>query len=215
MEKVPADLAALCNLGARYYNQGWMPATAGNLSLRTEPDSIWITSSGLDKGSLKPSDFIQVDIGTGKVLFQSHPEQKPSAETSIHLAIYKQFPESGAVLHIHNPESLQIQPKLTRENPYARWTVPPIELVKAMGFWEEDPQLYLPVIYNYAKVDEIAAKMEEFFSVPELNQNNIPAILVENHGPSIWGRNLQEANRNLETLEYILKVSKHYVTTCI
>lgn len=208
---LPEEIARLCNLAVSYYQKGWLPATAGNLSLRDPNDTnfFWITASGLDKGRLEPADFVRISISSGSMDFSPKSGQKPSAETSIHRVIYRNRPQAGAVLHIHNPESLRLQPGLTRGKPTTLWQVPPTELVKAMGFWQENPKLSLPMIYNYAKVEEISGKLDEFFQSTE-HENLIPAILVEHHGPSIWGKDLEEANRHLEAVEYILRVSKYY-----
>jgi methylthioribulose-1-phosphate dehydratase len=175
---------------------------------------FWITASGLDKGRVEPGDFVKISIETGLMIHAQKPGQKPSAESSIHRIIYKNRREAGAVLHVHNPESLSLQPGLSRENPTALWNVPPTELVKAMGFWEENPKLRLPIIYNYAKVEEISKKLDEFFRM-SVSDNLVPSILVEHHGPSVWGKDLEEAHRHLEAMEYIFRVSRYYVTSYV
>lgn len=206
----PTDLVELCRLGKCYYDRGWMPATAGNLSVRSQTSNgFWITASGLDKGNLEPGDFLLVDIESGKVI-ESRNDQKPSAETSIHQTIYRQIPQAGAVLHVHNPDALRIRPGLSPEKPIVHWEVPATELVKALGFWEENPRLAMPVLYNHPKVEEIGRYLFQYFEKPAPQERRIPAILIENHGPSVWGRDLKEANRHLEAIEYILKVSAYY-----
>lgn len=198
-----------------YYQRGWLPATAGNLSLRDGESHFWITASGLDKGRLEPGDFLRIRLDDGSPDFTQKPNQKPSAETSIHRAIYNNHPEAGSVFHIHNPDSLKIQPGLKPDSPIKLWTVPPTELVKAMGFWDENPKLFLPIVYNYSKVEEIARAMEKYFQETKGRDDFLPAVLVENHGPSIWGKDTEETHRHLEAMEYILKVSDYYATRCI
>ncbi len=211
---VPKEITFLCKLGREYYKKGWLPATAGNFSFRENEEFLWITASGLDKGNLTPKDFLKISICDGNPVFPSPLVQKPSAETGIHRAIYRQIPEANAVLHVHNPDSLKIRPGLTRENPFALWTVPPTELVKAFGFWEENPVAYLPVVYNYSEIEKIAHTLESAFQTQD-RKRWIPAVLVENHGPSVWGKDILSAQRNLEALEYIMRVSHYYGTRYI
>jgi methylthioribulose-1-phosphate dehydratase len=55
--------AALAAESARFAGLGWMPGTAGNLSvtLARDPLRLAVTASGLDKGELAPSDIVLID----------------------------------------------------------------------------------------------------------------------------------------------------------
>jgi methylthioribulose-1-phosphate dehydratase len=53
MDTAQSEKEALCATARWCYAQGWVPATSGNFSLRAG-DGIWITPSGMDKGSLQP-----------------------------------------------------------------------------------------------------------------------------------------------------------------
>ena len=60
----------LASEAARFAARGWMPGTAGNLSvtLRREPLRLAVTASGLDKGELTASDIVIVDhAGAGEI----------------------------------------------------------------------------------------------------------------------------------------------------
>ena len=72
------------------------PATSGNFSVQVD-GRILITASGLDKGTLTPAGLLEVDAN-GNVL---SGEGKPSAETSLHLVLYRARPDAGAILHVH------------------------------------------------------------------------------------------------------------------
>ncbi|WCL47580.1 methylthioribulose 1-phosphate dehydratase [Leptospira sp. GIMC2001] len=196
-----------------YYSRGWLPATAGNLSIRDQNNRsiIWITTSGLNKGRIEPTDFIPIDLETDLPIFLGS-NQKPSAETSIHLTIYKNIPQVNCILHVHTVESMRCHLNLNKNQPIGFWKLPPIELIKAFGIWDENPEVYLPIIYNHSMVENIASDLNQYFLSDNWKnmKQAIPAILVENHGPTIWGESIEAANKHLEALDYIFKVSIYY-----
>lgn len=200
----PDEIEIICKYATIYYNKGWLPATAGNLSYRETDDKIWITASGLDKGSLTSADFIPFSLSENTPLTLKE-NQKPSAETSIHRSIYLAHPTARTIFHLHNINSLRIQLNLTKENSIGQFHLPPLELIKAFGIWEENPNVNIPVFYNHGKVTDIANDLTRYF---EENKNTdllkFPLVMVENHGPTIWGKDSTEVNRYIEAFEYIL-----------
>src|SRR6185295_13172672 len=91
----PDPLHVLAAAARLFYERGWMMGTAGNLSLRLADGTFWITASGKPKGRLQAEDFLRVAPG-GEVLKRGREEDRPSAETSLHDAVYRLFPEAGA-----------------------------------------------------------------------------------------------------------------------
>lgn len=89
-----AQLVTTCHwIGAK----GWAPATGGNMSVRQDDTRCWLSESGRDKGSLTTEDFLQVEIATNR----APSGRKPSAETGLHTPVYRLFPEANVVLHVH------------------------------------------------------------------------------------------------------------------
>ena len=84
-----AAKAGIIAVGRRLDARGWAPATAGNYSARLA-DGFAVTASGWHKGRLREEGILKLDEA-GKVV----GDGKPSAETQLHLAIYRQFPETG------------------------------------------------------------------------------------------------------------------------
>lgn len=82
-----------------FYDRGWMVGTAGNLSARLPDGSFWITASGRAKGQLTEQDFIRMN-SDGAIVEQPVADSRPSAETSIHLAVYNCFPNAKACYHV-------------------------------------------------------------------------------------------------------------------
>src|SRR6478735_1145910 len=83
---------ALAEIGRAFHLRGWAPATSGNYSARLDDGRIAITVSGAHKGRLTADDIMVLESGDPR---------RPSAETALHLAIYRAFPEAGSVLHSH------------------------------------------------------------------------------------------------------------------
>ncbi len=203
LNTIPDEIEIICKYATIYYNKGWLPATAGNLSFRETEDKIWITASGLDKGRLTKEDFIPFSLSANGPL-NLKENQKPSAETSIHRSIYLAHPTAKTIFHLHNINSLRIQLKLNKENSINHFKLPPLELIKAFGIWEENPIVNLPVFYNHGNVSEIANDLTRYF---ENNKNSeafkLPLVMIENHGPTFWGKDSKEVNRFIEAFDYI------------
>lgn len=186
----------LIEAARNFYLQGWMVGTAGNLSARLGNDSFWITASGRAKGELTDSDFIRVALD-GKVL-QASADLKPSAETAIHQAIYSLFPTAQACYHVHSVEANIVSHFTTGDD----LPLPPLEMLKGLGVWEESPQVAMPVFKNHLEVSQIATEIgDRFRNKPA----NLPALLIRNHGVTVWAPSLTAARHNIELVEYIFR----------
>src|SRR5437899_4547959 len=91
--------AELARIGKDFYARGWVLGTSGNFSavISRKPLRLAITSTGLDKGALTPSQFLEID-GAASVV---RGDGKPSAEALLHLTIVNGV-GAGAVLHTHS-----------------------------------------------------------------------------------------------------------------
>ncbi len=90
--------AAIIAAGQRMDRFGWVPATAGNISVRLPDGMVAITRSGGHKGFLTAEGVIRVDPAGAP----QRPGDRPSAETGLHCGIYRRFAGAGAVLHGHS-----------------------------------------------------------------------------------------------------------------
>ncbi len=185
-----------------------MFATAGNLSFRSEiSDNIWITASGKHKGNLSELDFVNIDLKSQAMLASSGgKDNKPSAETSIHNSIYKRLTSVHSVLHVHTLSSNLLSYLIKAEEKYRLIEIPNIEIIKAYGIWKQTPNLKMAVFFNFLDVSEIAKSIAQFL---ELTPNyELPFILVEGHGPTVWGSSIQEADRHLEATAFLFDVMR-------
>ena len=188
---------ALIEASRQFYQLGWMAGTAGNLSARVEDGSFWITASGKQKGKLSEDDFVRVSPA-GELLETPKPENKPSAETSIHRAIYSGFPDAIACYHVHSVEAKLV----TNFVDGNKLPLPPIEMLKGFGIWEEHPRVVMPVFENYLEVPKIA---DEILSRFHKDPPDVPALLIRNHGVTVWGKSASQAENYIELAEYIFR----------
>jgi methylthioribose-1-phosphate isomerase len=189
------ELAVYC---AQLYRRGWMPGTAGNLSLRLPGDDerALITASGRDKGEMSARDMVEIDAGTGA----AHGEGtlRASAEVSIHAAIYRSAP-AGAVIHVHSPYATAVATRASADGTVAQVAVERFELLKGLGL--ADPsRTQLPVFPNWPDVPRIARDIETHLRT---TAGAPPGVLIADHGITTWGADLAQARNRLECLEAI------------
>jgi len=192
--------AALVAIARDFHARGWMAGTAGNLSAREDDNHFWITASGKPKGRLDERDFLLVRAADGNVVERLRAEDKPSAETSIHAALYRLFPEARACLHGHIVEAVVAADRAKKGASSLR--LPAIEMLKGFDIWQQNPKVDLPLFENILDVAKIASEIEKRFrkKAPPLT-----ALMVRAHGPTVWGKSLQEAYNRFEILEFLLR----------
>lgn len=177
--------------------RGWFAATSGNLSIRTgdmddDAFEFAITASGKDKSVHTEEDFLIVNE---KGMPTEETKLKPSAETLIHCEIYR-LTGCGAIFHVHTVYN-NIISELYAE--HQNITVKGVELIKGLNIWEENAEIHIPVLPNYAEIPKIVELIADHINP------KIPAIALRNHGIYAWGDNAFEAKRHLEAFEFLFE----------
>lgn len=184
-----AQLVAACHWIGQ---NGWAPATGGNMSVRAGERFCLLSESGKDKGSLTAADFIEVDIASG----QAPSGRKPSAETGLHTLIYRLFPEAGAVLHTHSVNSTV----LSRIEKGTALRLQGYEMQKSLsGQASHLDSVAIALFDNDQDIAALAARIEDWAQTHSLRYG----FLLRGHGLTCWGRDVQEARRHLEGLEFL------------
>ncbi|MFZ5747460.1 MAG: methylthioribulose 1-phosphate dehydratase [Pseudomonadota bacterium] len=195
MQGIGFDAAkrGLVEVGRRLDARGWAPATSGNYSARLDDGSFAVTVSGRHKGRLTEDDIMRVDAHGASL-----DGQRPSAETALHLSLYRRFPDVGAVLHGHSPQAVG----MSRAYPQAvEWVFAGHEMLKAFpGITTHDTCVTLPIVENSQDMAEIEAAIRPAL----LASGAAPAYLIRSHGLYAWGRDLDEAERVLEATEWLI-----------
>lgn len=153
--------------------------TWGNVSEITEDRKyVVIKPSGVEYDQMKASDMVVVDMA-GNVV---EGDLKPSSDTPTHIELYKSFPEISGITHTHSRwATIMAQAKLD---------------VKAAGTTHAD-YFYgpIPVTRDMTK-EEIEGEYEkntglviiETFKERNIKADQVPAVLVANHGPFTFGK---------------------------
>ena len=163
----------------RIYYRGLTTTSGGNLSIMDEFGDVWITPSGVDKGTLTQDDIVRIKPD-GTV----HGHHKPSSESPFHQAVYRCRPDIKAVLHAHSPAVVSFS---TLHKLPEIYLIPNIKLI--CGEISIAPYA-LPGSEELGKA--IASEFEKGYSV----------VMLENHGVVIGADNIFSAFMALETLEY-------------
>lgn len=183
----------IINAGRWIDAQGWCPATGGNFSVRLGEESALITASGFHKGQLTPEQLLEVGLdGQPRTL-----ELKPSAETLLHLRLYQLDPAIGAVLHTHSVASTV----LSRLEPGPWLTLSGYEMQKSLsGNHTHEASIRIAILDNAQDMTLLADELSRRWRSEPLQWG----FLVRGHGLYIWGREMNEARRHLEGLEFLL-----------
>lgn len=180
----------LIQFGRFAHQRNWVPATSGNFSQRTGANEVLVTASGVHKGYLGDSDFLRVTLDG-----QALEPLTPSAETHLHLQLYRHFPAVNCVLHVHPLAATLLADVTTPTLRFAQ-----LELLKAFeGIDTHEASGCLPVVSNSQDMQALAAAVEPF-----LRESILPAYLIRGHGVYVWGRDYPAAFRHLEALDFLL-----------
>lgn len=172
----------------------WFMGTSGNLSIKTDegPIQFLVSASGKDKRKRTSEDFLLVDIEGNSVM---ESELKPSAETLLHCAVYGKT-SAGCSLHVHTVANNVISEKY---GDAGKIVFQGQELIKAFDMWEEDAELTIPIIRNHASIPKLAEEFQAHITADK------GAVLIRNHGITVWGKDGFEAKKLLEASEFLFQ----------
>ena len=89
----------IVEVGRRLYARGYTASNDGNISTRLDDRRLLMTPKSVCKGFMTPDMMVITDL-EGKKLAG---ERDPSSEMQMHLEVYRQRPDAGAVVHAHPP----------------------------------------------------------------------------------------------------------------
>ncbi len=173
---------------------GLVVLTWGNVSgIDPGRGLVVIKPSGVPYEDMKPSDLVVVDL-EGKVV---EGALRPSSDTPTHLELYKAFSGIGGVVHTHSAYSVA----------FAQAG----KAIKAYGTTHADA-FYgdIPCTRSLTR-EEIEGDYEKntgkVIVETVKDADAIPAILVKNHGPFVWGKTVSQAVENAVTLEEVARMA--------
>ena len=195
------SISELIEVGSWIHQQGWCPATSGNFSVRTtvehsQETHCLITASGVHKGHLNEEQFVMTDLA-GNVVGPNQ-DKKPSAETLVHLMLYRLSNDINSVLHIHSiPNTVLSQLAESKT-----LLIQGFEMQKSIENQKtHEDTVELAVLDNTQDMTILAEQLKERWIKED---GLVGGFLVRGHGAYFWGKNIQEAKRHLEGIEFIL-----------
>ncbi|MGR8930453.1 MAG: methylthioribulose 1-phosphate dehydratase [Gammaproteobacteria bacterium] len=171
-------------------SKGWVPATSGNFSARLSDGNIAITVSGRHKGRLQREDIMLVDADG-----RSLDGKKPSAETLLHTALYRRYPQVHAVLHPHSINAT-LAARLFKDE----IVLEGYELLKALpGIGTHETRISIPIFANDQDIPRLTAVVEDYLDT----HGDSYAYIIAGHGFYTWGDSVSSTLRHLEALEFL------------
>jgi len=187
----------LVQVATNLHSHGWLMGTSGNLSavINREPLQLAITRSGVDKGELTPSDILIIDNESRSL---SGDSGKPSDESSLHIAVVVAR-GAGAVLHTHSVWSTTLSDLHYSERGFA---IEGFEMLKGLsGVKSHLYREWIPILENSQDMASLSQTVTETLAAyPETH-----ALVLHRHGLYTWGRDLKEAKRHVEILEFLFE----------
>lgn len=198
IEHCGAQIEALRDVGRLFYSRGWSVGTSSNYSvvLGRTPLRLLITASGRDKGCLVAADFTVVDVD-GQLVDEGSP--RPSAETLLHAELARR-PGIEAILHTHSVPATVLS---DAHFDSGTLEIAGYEMLKGLsGVTTHDTRVSIPILDN----DQDMAAMARVVAAELGHGRPVHAFLVRGHGLYTWGRDLDEARRHVEILEFLFEV---------
>lgn len=167
----------------RIYRYKMTTTSGGNLSILDENGDIWITPTGVDKGTLTANDIVCVRAD-GRV----EGLHRPSSEYPFHKAIYAIRPDLKAIVHAH-PMAL-VAFSIAHKVPDTR--------LFHQAWRSNGTVAFAP--YGVPGSEDLGRKIAQKYA------EGFDSVILENHGVCCGGQTLQEAFGKFETLEMCCKV---------
>lgn len=155
----------------------------GNVSVRLGPDRILVTPRGLLKAELRVEDLVEVDLAGEHRKGLRHA----TTELDLHLRVYRQRQECGAVVHAH----------------------PPTATGFAVAGQELDDDVLPELVALVGRVPLVAYATPGTPALGDLVEPLVAgheALLLANHGAVTWGPDLKLAQIRMESLEHAARI---------
>ena len=180
-EQIRADIV---EAGRRLYARSYVASNDGNISARLDDRRLIATPKSVCKGFMTPDMMVIVDYEGHKL----SGERDPSTELPMHLEIYRNRPDAGAVVHAHPPLATGFA---VAGIPLTRAVL--AEVVTTLGS--------IPIAeYATPSTDELPAACSKYLKAHD-------GLLLANHGALAIGPDLFTAYHRMETIEHFAKIS--------
>ncbi|KHT22781.1 L-ribulose-5-phosphate 4-epimerase [Pectobacterium carotovorum] len=167
--------------------------TWGNVSaVERQRGLMVIKPSGVEYSAMTLEDMVVVELESGKVV---EGTKKPSSDTDTHRVLYLEFADIGGIVHTHSRHAT-IWAQAGKDIPawgttHADYFYGPIPCTRLMTDAE------INGCYEW----ETGRVIVETFRQRSISPVDVPAVLVNSHGPFAWGKDADNAVHNAVVLE--------------
>ena len=180
--------AEVCRVGASLFHRGYVHASAGNISVRTEDGGFLITPTDACLGTLQPERLACVNadgVQTGG--------DRASKTLALHRRIYAADPEARCVIHTHSTHLVALT---------LAGVADPDDLLPPITPYFVMKVGHVPLIPYHrpgdpAVADLVAARI----AASHAAGTPLRAVMLDRLGPNVWHRSPAEASAVLEELE--------------
>ncbi len=173
--------------------------TWGNVSAVDRFKNVMVIKpSGVEYDVMTPDDMVVVDLDTGNVV---EGDKNPSSDTPTHLVLYRAFKNIGGIVHTHS--------RMATSFAQAGKGIIPLGTTHSDYFYGEIPctrELTAAEIKGDYEA-ETGNVIAEVFENRGINPDDIPGVLVKNHGPFSWGTDAFNAVHNAVVLEEVANMN--------
>jgi len=170
--------------------------TWGNVSgIDRERGLVVIKPSGVSYDEMRPQDMVVMNL-YGQVV---EGNLKPSSDTPTHLVLYRQFQNIGGVVHTHSEWATSWA--------QAGKGITALGTTHADYFYGEIPCTRKMTKEEIEKDYELETGKVIVERFKELNPDQVPGVLVNNHGPFSWGTDAHNAVHNAVVMEEVAKMT--------
>lgn len=172
--------------GRSLFDRGLTMGSSGNISVRLEDGGWLMTPTNACLGRLDPAQLARLDA-SGELV----DGDAPTKESFLHMAMYDERPQSGAIVHLHSTHSVAVS-CLPEIDPCD--CIPPLTAYYVMRVGK------LPLVPYHMPGDPALAGAVRGLA------GKHSAVLLANHGPVVAGKSLEAAVYATEELEETAKL---------
>ncbi|HBL77533.1 MAG: L-ribulose-5-phosphate 4-epimerase [Bacteroidetes bacterium GWF2_42_66] len=186
----------VCQANLDLVKHGLVIFTWGNASgIDREKGLVVIKPSGVSYDKMNPEDMVVLDLD-GNIV---EGKYKPSSDTPTHLVLYKKFKNIGGIIHTHSEWATSWA--------QAGKAIPALGTTHADYFYGEIPCTRKMTDAEIEGDYELETGNVIVECFQDLNPDFMPGVLVNNHAPFSWGKDVRGAVHNAVVLEEVAKMA--------
>ncbi|WP_221030199.1 class II aldolase/adducin family protein [Actomonas aquatica] len=172
----------ICDIGRRLWEREYTDGNGGNITIRVGDNLALCTPTLICKGFMKPADICLVDLDGNQLA----GTRKRTSEAMTHFGIMKRQPAAKSCVHAHPPHATAFA--------IANAEIPTCLIPEAEVF------LGKIALAKY----QTPGTPENADEVGQLGIDH-QAILMQNHGVIVWGKDVEDAYWKMENIDSYCK----------